>query len=168
MATQTLNMTDAPESPEAPKPAASKKIPTIAVLALAVVLSIVMSVVIGKMLFGKPAAAAKPAKAEVGSTMALDEFLINLADVNQDRYVKTSIALGLKKGVTEDDLKDQVPQIRDCIVTVLSTQTLESVRTEQGKLKLKKELVAKINKAIADDHSNDKVVEIYFQTFATQ
>jgi len=161
MATQTA-------TPEAVPAPAAKQPPMMIITIVAVVLSIIGSLVVAKVLFGKPSAPPKPVKAEVGATMVLDEFLINLADTDMDRYVKTTIALGLKKGLTEDDLKDKVPEIRDCIVMVLATQKLSNIRTESGKLNLKKQLVESLNKAVADDKGNDKIVEIYFQTFATQ
>ena len=161
MATQTA-------TPEAVPAPAAKQPPMMIITIVAVVLSIIGSLVVAKVLFGKPSAPPKPVKAEVGATMVLDEFLINLADTDMDRYVKTTIALGLKKGLTEDDLKDKVPEIRDVIVMVLSCQKLEDIRTDSGKEALKKELVDKINDKISDDKLKNPVVEIYFQGFATQ
>ena len=157
-------------NPEATTPAvAEKKPPIMIILIVAIVLSVGASLVVAKMMFGgKAGAAPKAEKVEVGVSMALDEFLVNLADTNADRYLKTTISLGLKKGLTEDDLKDKVPQIRDCINMVLMNQHLDDIRTEAGKDKLKKTLVDKINAKIADDKEKTKVVDIYFQGFATQ
>jgi flagellar FliL protein len=106
----------------------------------------------------------KDAKPEVGEHVVLDEFLINLADPTNDKYLKTTIALGLKKGVAAEKFKDEIPPVRDAMIMTLTAKKLDDVRSLEGKQKLKKELLEAIKKAL----DKDDVVEIDFQSFATQ
>ena len=107
---------------------------------------------------------AKPPPPKVGETLPLDEFMVNLADPSNDHYAKLTIALGLKQGVSSEGFKDKVPVTRDAIVMVLTAKTLDQVRTESGKEKLKSEIKRQVNKALGEDD----VLAVYFEAFATQ
>jgi flagellar protein FliL len=123
------------------------------------------SLIVGKVMFrgaGKHGKREAPRKAEVASTMALEEFLVNLAD--DGHYMKVNISLGLKQGVTEEKLQEHVAPIRDAIVSVLCGMHVRSVGTDEGKEHLKKLLVERINKSVPDA----PVLEIYFTAFTTQ
>ena len=112
--------------------------------------------------FGKSPKAAVAVK--VGEVVPLDEFMLNLADTTDDHYIKVTIALGLKMGVSADQFKEKIPATRDAILMVLSAKHLADVRSLNGKNHLKKQLISKINSEIGE---ND-VVALYFQDFATQ
>ena len=101
---------------------------------------------------------------EVGSSLALDEFLVNLTG-NGDHYLRTTLALGLRKGLTEEKAKEHIPAVRDAILTVLSTKTLKELSHPKGRDELKSELVEKINETAEDEPICGK---IYFTAFATQ
>ena len=107
---------------------------------------------------------AKPPPPKVGETLPLDEFMVNLADPSNDHYAKLTIALGLKQGVSSEGFKDKVPEARDAIVMVLTAKTLDQVRTESGKEKLKSEIKREVNKSLGEDD----VLAVYFEAFATQ
>ena len=106
----------------------------------------------------------QPVVLKVGEVVPLDEFMLNLADPSDDHYLKTTIALGLKEGVSADQFKDKVPAARDAILMVLTSKHLNQLRSGWGKTVLKKQLVAKINDALGEQD----VVAVYFQDFATQ
>lgn len=108
------------------------------------------------------APAQSSANADVGVSLTLDEFLVNLR--GGDHYLRTTIALGLHKGKTEEDTKDHIAPIRDAILTVLSAKTLNDLSTPQGKEDLKAELKTKINEAAG----TDLVARVYLTAFATQ
>ncbi len=103
------------------------------------------------------------AKEEVGPKVTLDEFLVNLAG-EDGHYLKTTIALGLKKGLTEESIKDDVPPIRDSILAVLSGKRLDEISTPAAREKLKSEIKDQVNRALGAD----KVVAVYFTEFMTQ
>jgi flagellar FliL protein len=131
-------------------------------MAIGIVVAFAAAFLVAKQMMAKPSK--QPEKPEVGTHVVLDEFLINLADPTNDRYLKTTIALGLKKGVTDEQFKEKIPPARDAIVMCLSAKKLADVRSPEGKMKIKEEIKADVNKAIG----GSDVVEVDYQTFATQ
>ena len=98
-----------------------------------------------------------------GSSYPLDEFLVNLRG-GGDHYLRATIALGLREGVSDDEVKAQIAPIRDAVVTTLSARTLADLSSPQGKEALKNDLRVRINSAVGDNI----VVKIYLMSFATQ
>jgi flagellar basal body-associated protein FliL len=109
-------------------------------------------------------AAAKPI--ERGPTMALDEFLVNLADPGSDHFLKVSIALELNKasGKTPETMKEDIPCIRDAVLSSLTSETRADICDNPGKEKLKDEIRASINQAMGAS----VVKNVYFVDFVTQ
>lgn len=112
---------------------------------------------------GKPSKPGKHVEEEVGATLPLEEFLVNVAGRN-DHYLKTTIALGLKKSVTEKSMEEKIPPIRDVILSVLSSKSLEELSTERGRSGLKQEIKERLNKELG----GETIVKVYFTAFATQ
>jgi flagellar FliL protein len=155
------------EKPQAAENAPAEKkggAPLLPIVGLVLVLNVLM---VGKIFMGsghgKEGGKTEKKVEEVGAKMPLEEFLVNLAGSNE-HYLKMTVALGLKKGETEEKMKEEVAPIRDAILGILTTKQTEELATEAGKDKLKKELVEKINKELG----GDKVVKVYFLSFATQ
>src|SRR5436190_19515418 len=92
-------------------------------------LMLVLVLAIGaKVFLGGSKAGAKEAKKveEVGISLPLEEFLVNLNGTS-DHYLKTTMALGLKKGLTEEQVKEHIPAMRDAILTVLQTKSMKEL-----------------------------------------
>jgi flagellar FliL protein len=100
---------------------------------------------------------------KIGAKVSLDEFLVNLSG-GGDHYLKATLAIGTKEGVTEDQIKNDIPPIRDAIIAVLCSKTIDQVSTDAGREALKTELVNKINEELG----SEKILKIYFLAFATQ
>jgi flagellar basal body-associated protein FliL len=136
------------------------------------IIGIVLLVVVGTALVagrvvagkrdGKHGKSAKKEAVRPGATMTLEEFLVNLAD--DGHYMKTTIALGLKPGLSEEKMKEHLAPIRDAIVSVLSSMRASSLSSEEGKIRLKKLLTDRINREVPDE----PVVAVYFTAFTTQ
>ncbi len=106
------------------------------------------------------------------SQWKLEEFLVNLADTDESRYLKAVIVLevageapkaeggegGAAGGGTEEI------KARDAIITAISRRTYSSMLSEEGKVSLKAEIKAALNHAIEDL----KVENVYFTSFAMQ
>ena len=112
------------------------------------VVVVVLILLVGKSVLGghKPGGKDKKENAEVGISIPLDEFLVNLAG-GGDHYLRATIALGMKKGITEEQSKEHVAPVRDAILTVLSSKSLDALSKPQGREELKSELKSKINDA---------------------
>jgi flagellar protein FliL len=102
-------------------------------------------------------------KEEVKATLALDPFLVNLADKEESRFVKTTFQLGLAEEMKEES-KTSVPAMRDSIITLLSLKTADQLLTAQGKDKLREEIRSRVN-AISP---KIRVLEVYIVEFVVQ
>jgi len=102
---------------------------------------------------------------QVKATLPLEPFLVNLADTDTSRFVKTTFQLGLAEELDEENKSAvSVPAMRDSIITLLSSKTAEQILTSQGKDKLRDEIRSRIN-AISP---RMKVVEVYIVDFVVQ
>lgn len=102
---------------------------------------------------------------EVKATLALDPFLVNLADKEESRFVKATFQLGLAEEMKEEGKETvSTAAMRDSIITLLTSKTSEQILTSQGKDKLREEIRARIN-AVAPKM---KVSEVYIVDFVVQ
>ena len=103
---------------------------------------------------------------KVGHSLQLDEFLVNL-NGGGEHYLKASLALGLKEGMTEEKAKELVPMARDIIISALAEKSMKDLSSAEGRTKLKDDLLEKINEE-AGEEAAEPVVKIYITAFATQ
>ena len=104
---------------------------------------------------------------EEGATVNFEPFLVNLADKEASRYVKTSIRLLVaNKESAESIAKGEtlMPRMRDTILTLLSAKTAEEMTSNEGKEKLKKEILEKVNEYLPEDGAED----VFFTDFVVQ
>lgn len=102
-----------------------------------------------------------------GATVNFEPFLVNLADKDGSRYVKTSIRLLVtSKESAETITKGEtlMPRMRDTILTLLSTRTAEEMTSNEGKEKLKKEILEKVNEYLPEEGAQ----EVFFTDFVVQ
>ncbi len=147
---------------DAPKKGSKMKMIVLVVVAVAMLGT---GVVVGKVMLAPKGKQAKAAdeKPDIGAKVPLEEFLTNLSG-GTDHYVKTQMALGVKKGMTEKQLEEEFPAIRDVIVTALQTRSLKDLSTETGRTALKDEIREKLN----EDLGKGTVLKVYFMNFAVQ
>jgi len=104
-------------------------------------------------------------KEKVKATLALDPFLVNLADADEIRFVKTTFQLGLAEELKEDSKNGvTIAAIRDSIITLLSSKKAEQILSPQGKDTLRREIRSRIN-ALSP---KIKVLEVYIVDFVVQ
>jgi flagellar FliL protein len=107
-----------------------------------------------------------PDDEEVKHVIELQPFVVNLADVDQARYLRLTVSLGI--GEREDGEETPNPifmtRIRNAILSVLTAKTSEDILTNQGKITLRKELL----KATQEASEEPKVVAIYITDFIVQ
>lgn len=101
---------------------------------------------------------------DVGPMFPLDGFTINLLSDSGRRYLKTTIHLELRDEETAEELEMKSPVIRDVMIRVLTSKTLEEIATSKGKDKLKDQLVNQINLRLRDG----EIKNIYFVEFVIQ
>jgi flagellar FliL protein len=104
---------------------------------------------------------------EGGGTITLEPFLVNLADQDANRYLKTSIRIlvteaEIAKKIAENEV--MMPRMRDTILSILSTKVANEIINNDGKLKLKKEILGKVNEFLPGKCAKD----IFFTDFVVQ
>ncbi len=104
------------------------------------------------------------AKKEKPVAYALPTFLVNLADPGGKRFLKVTMNLELSTKEATDECKSKDAQLRDLILTVLSSQESGDIVSPGDKVRLKNQLVKALNRILA----TGKVEEIYFTDFLIQ
>ena len=106
---------------------------------------------------------AKKTNTDIGPIHTLDTFIVNL--IGQGRsYLKTRIELELDSENTVVEINRRLPQLRDKILTTLSSKSFDDISTLEGKYQLRAELIASLNQYL----TTGKVTNIYFTDFIVQ
>jgi len=110
----------------------------------------------------------KPAAAEVEHFMVeLDEFTVNLADLDRARYAKVTLALEVTDKKTAEEIEKKIlPRVRDAIIMTLSKQYFRTLSTNEGKQSLKRQLASAVNGVIPKGEG--KAAAILFTSLVMQ
>lgn len=102
--------------------------------------------------------------APVTNMYPLEPFIVNIYDGQELRYLKVKVELEMTTPAIKAELDPRLPPIRDAILVLLSTKTLQDVQDVAGKTQLKDEILAAINKHIPPG----KIAKVYFTDFVVQ
>ncbi|BCZ18255.1 Flagellar basal body-associated protein FliL [Helicobacter sp. NHP19-003] len=91
-------------------------------------------------------------------------FVVNLITQNGRRYLKTSITLELSDAKLLAEVKTKETAIKDTIIEILSSKSIEEISTLKGKNKLKEEVRNNINSFLIDGY----VKNVFFTDFVIQ
>lgn len=94
----------------------------------------------------------------------LEPFIVNLADKGDVRYLKLSLKLELKKESAVKTVDARLAHIRDSMLILLSSKDFESIRTVEGKMQLRDEIIHRINTIL----DRRLVKTAYFTEFVSQ
>jgi len=101
---------------------------------------------------------------DIGILYPLDTFTVNLKSDQGRRYLKATISLELNGEELSLELDSKSPVIRDRIIRILSSKTLEEISSKKGKQKVSDQIVDTMNSMIVDG----EVKGIYFTEFVIQ
>lgn len=102
---------------------------------------------------------------EVKSVMHLESFVVNLSGTSENGYLRVGIDLGIGIDLKEGEKTTAYTgRLRDTILTVLGTRTVDELLTADGKAKLKQDIL----KAINDRLPELQCKEVYFTDFLVQ
>lgn len=153
------------ETPELPKKKGNKML----VIIIAVVCIVVGGGFIGYKLMASKGSETETENKEVKTTkesviFALDPFVLNLAD--NGRYLKVSIQFEISDKSMHDFVKSKTPQLRDTIITLVSSKSLNSISSPEGKFQLKDEVLFRANQILGME--KDIFKNLYFTEFVMQ
>lgn len=100
------------------------------------------------------------------STVALEPFLVNLADREAVRFVKVAFQLGMETEEGSEEFtanRAVVAATRDSVISLLSGMTSEQILSPEGKSMLREQLKKKVNSLSAA-----KVADVYIVEFVVQ
>ena len=101
---------------------------------------------------------------EMGPLFPLDTFVVNLQEKEGERYLKVSVKLEMDNDVLSRELTNRTPQLRDTIISLLSSKSYEEISSLSGKQVLKSEIKARINRLL----NTGKIQRVYFTEFVVQ
>lgn len=109
---------------------------------------------------------AKDAKSAAGGPQfALEPFIVNLIDDGRGpRYLKVDIKFELDTEGLREEITNRISQVRDELLTLLSSKRQSDVETIDGKRILKDEIFTRVNKVLV----TGRVKRVYFTEFVIQ
>jgi flagellar FliL protein len=96
--------------------------------------------------------------------VALDTFVVNLADEDAQRYLKVTMKVEFFGPEAPPRFSARQAQIRDLLLSLLGSKTVADIRTVEGKQQLRDEVMARISRVIEED----VVKAVYFAEFIVQ
>ena len=145
------------------------KLPMVAIIIVAAVLLLAGMGIVGKVVLSdKSEGDAKKSHAKT-TEMALGEFVVNLADAGELRYIKADIVLEVCGHIETGGHGGHGgggpnSRVRDAVITVLSGKRFAELCKPGGKEALKEDIKKAINERLEDA----EVVHVYFNDFAMQ
>jgi flagellar FliL protein len=101
----------------------------------------------------------------MGKVVALDTFIVNLADPGANRYLRVTMDLEVSGGKTpEEEINRRTSQLRDAVLMILPTKKYGDIVSTEGKTALRDELMGALNALLA----TSKISRIYFKEFVIQ
>lgn len=101
---------------------------------------------------------------KMGLFVSLDPFIVNLASDAGKRYLKVTMQLELARPEMTNEVNNRMPQIKDAIITVLSSKPAEELLTIEGKFRLKEQVLTRVNNLL----TSGVVKNVFFVEFVIQ
>lgn len=101
---------------------------------------------------------------EIGVLYPLDTFTVNLKSDAGRRYLKVTMSLELEGDELSLELDAKAPVLRDRIIRILTSKTLEEISSKKGKQKVSDQIMDTLNSMITDG----RIKGIYFTEFVIQ
>lgn len=101
---------------------------------------------------------------EIGPIYSLETFIVNLVGGRGKNYLKAKVELELDSDKTEIEINKRLPQVRDAILTMLSSKSNEDINTLEGKFQLRAEIISTLNQYL----KTGRVKNVYFTDFIVQ
>jgi len=101
---------------------------------------------------------------QIGTLYPLDTFTVNLKSDSGRRYLKVTMSLELEGEELSMELDAKAPVLRDRIIRILSSKTLEEISSKKGKQKVSEQIMDTLNAMLTDG----RIKGIYFTEFVIQ
>lgn len=95
-------------------------------------------------------------------------FVVNIPSKGRIRFLQIQVDVMSRDDDVIDDVETYEPLIKNELVSLFSTQTYEGVITPEGKERLRKEALARVQKVMRDQAGVEGIEQILFTSFVTQ
>ena len=99
-----------------------------------------------------------------GHIYSMDPFIVNLADQGRPRYLKIRMSIESQEMKVNEEYEKRLPQLRDAVLTILSSKSYGEIADSDGKKKLREEIILKLNGSLR----GFRVKTVYFTEFMIQ
>jgi flagellar protein FliL len=103
-------------------------------------------------------------KGAAGTGYPLEPFIVNIYDGQEIRYLKLKVEFEMANSEVKGELDAKTAPLRDAILILLTTKTMQEIQDLQGKNTLREQILGAVNKIIPPG----KVTKIYFTDFVVQ
>lgn len=94
----------------------------------------------------------------------LEPFIVNIYDGQEVRYLKIKVEFEMSAPDVKPELESKQAPLRDAILVLLTTKTLQEISDLQGKNQLRDEILNSVNKILPPG----KITKVYFTDFVVQ
>ncbi len=101
---------------------------------------------------------------DIGILYPLDTFTVNLKSDAGRRYLKVTMSLELEGEELSLELDNKSPVLRDRVIRILTSKSLEEISSKKGKQKVSDQIMDTLNAMISDG----QIKGIYFTEFVIQ
>ncbi len=101
---------------------------------------------------------------DIGILYPLDTFTVNLKSDAGRRYLKVTMSLELEGEELSLELDSKSPVLRDRVIRILTSKSLEEISSKKGKQKVSDQIQDTLNAMISDG----SIEGIYFTEFVIQ
>lgn len=108
-------------------------------------------------------ALAEPSR-EVGVIHPLGNFVVNLLDPGNLRYVNCRIELEVEDSATVREITSREAQFKDAVISLLGNQSYADVLGLEGKSRLREELLVRFNRLLPEG----QISRVYLTEFVVQ
>ncbi|WP_324172755.1 flagellar basal body-associated protein FliL [Sulfurimonas sp.] len=101
---------------------------------------------------------------DIGILYPVDTFTVNLKSDAGRRYLKVTLSLELQGEELSLELDSKAPVLRDRIIRILTSKSLEEISSKKGKQKVSDQIMDTLNAMVSDG----TIQGIYFTEFVIQ
>lgn len=98
------------------------------------------------------------------SSYPLEPFIVNIYDGQEIRYLKLKVEFEMANAEVKPELDAKTAALRDAILILLTTKTMQEIQDLQGKNTLREQILSATSRIIG----TNKVSKVYFTDFVVQ
>jgi flagellar protein FliL len=97
---------------------------------------------------GEGASPSAPRAGALGPILKLENFVIQLRGIDQDRYVRVSFDMEVTSDPDREVVQARLPQIRDSVISYFSDRSLDELRGSEGIEKTKTAIMKRLEEIV--------------------